>query len=247
MNSTGDPLPPSPSGESDEPATKRKWHQKKRWRIGGALLAVIVIGSALSDPEQGDTGDVELAGDGSGEETEPESISVDDSTYDLTIVSTDDVSIPGAVRKIHRVELKQYPVNKDALVASLNKEIQQYKGEAHAVSVSVYYDVREDDPAAFGVWEWAPGGEWGDAASGDPETWNGYQWSVPTLGKLDNPELCTPPTENELEIIGMFWDRRWNGPEETEDETFAFISNELKTDMDSARDTVTAGQQWTSC
>lgn len=100
-------------------------------------------------------------------------------------------------------------VTRERVEATISSYIAQYKGTAHAVAVYVYSDPAEfgDFPPAFGAWQWAPGGEWAAASSGNPTTWDGYQWSLPfDPGKLDDATSCNRPSPESFAAVNHFYD-----------------------------------------
>jgi len=114
--------------------------------------------------------------------------------------------------------------------------------QAHAVSVNVKFDRREPNPGALGVWQWAPGGVWGNAHQGSKADWTGYEWT-PTHNppKLHNPD-SDPPTEQQFAISGLFWDK---DPSTPEAEAKQEIVTELAVPIESVDQALTAVLSWT--
>lgn len=129
-----------------------------------------------------------------------------DGPYELVIIGTEDVSVDETIFKVVTAELNLYPIDKDKLRDALDKEIDQFRGEAHAVSVKVFFDHREGVSPAFGAWNWAPDGEWSKAEEGDPDTWDDYEWKEPETDKFESPDSCAPPSEAELILSGAYYD-----------------------------------------
>ncbi len=176
----------------------------------GATSADEADASDATEPEEAGTDPDSTDEDANGDGPEPGPESGD--AYELVILGTEDVSEDGTALTAISAELNIYPVDKAKLRNALDGELEQFRGEANAVSIKVFYDRREGGPAAFGVWTWAPEGDWTKAEDGDPETWDGYQWGEPEIQKLDSPESCTPPTEAELDLAGAYYGRQISEP-----------------------------------
>lgn len=165
--------------------------------------------------EAGDTSETTSADGDDTSEDSPDTTGEDDSgnagesqsegPYELVILGTEDVSVDETIYKVVTAELNLYPADKDKLRDALDKELDQFRGEAHAVSVKVFFDRREGGSPAFGAWNWAPEGDWSKAEEGDPQSWNDYEWNEPDIDKFESPESCAPPGEEELSLSGAYY------------------------------------------
>ncbi len=166
----------------------------------------------------------------------------DDGPYDFVVTALRDVSYAAAARVHYEIEVPTYPVDFDRLMMTLNSVRDLSVGQAHAVSVNVKFDRREPNPGAFGVWQWAPGGVWGNAHQGSKADWTGYEWT-PTHNppKLHNPD-SVPPSEQEFAISGLFWDK---GPSTPAAEAKQEIVTELAVPIESVDQALTAVLSWT--
>lgn len=167
--------------------------------------------------------------------------------YSYELMEVTDVSFAAANRQSVSIELKTFPIDRERLLVTLDSIAQGYAGVSHAVAIQVYYDRREDDPPAFGAWQWAPNGQWADADQGDPDDWSTYRWSeVLPVGKIDEPGPCTPPAESELEILGEFWPRLWE-TDETEDQIKSDLAGQFDTTVEEIDALLIANAVWNAC
>lgn len=268
---------PSAPEQSDGAAGNRKWYQKKKWQIGGGLLVVAIIWSSAtqeSDPEstssEEEAAEVENVEPVSEDEDEDEPVEVENvepvsedvdeddeseivtpdlpAAYDYELVSNRDVSFAGVTRLSVAIEIAEFPIERERLDSTLAEVVESLRGEAHAISVQVHYDRRESTPGAYGVYSWAPGGIWSDADQGDTSDWDGYEFGADSEpGKIDNPGECSAPTEDELEAIGAFWDRRATHSDEAEPDSMAVAAEQVGMSAEDLKSTVSAGLGWNYC
>jgi hypothetical protein len=116
-----------------------------------------------------------------------------------------DVSFGSTKRLALDIEVRTWPITSDALSQVARKLVNDERPNGwHAISISARYDRREAVPA-FGVFEWAPGGDWARADEGNPRTWRGYELSQNLRPKFrKNPSECVPPTEQAYVLAAEF-------------------------------------------
>lgn len=61
--------------------------------------------------------------------------------------------------------------------------------------------------AAYAVFDWAPGGEWANAHQGDPDTWEGYEFSIQWGEKMNDPATaeCEKPSDLAFQYNDELW------------------------------------------
>jgi hypothetical protein len=110
-------------------------------------------------------------------------------------VSYDFGPVDSAQRLVLRVEIPEWPVTKEQLEALAGHLIETERGNGwQAISIAMGAD-RDESVPAYGMFEWAPGGDWSRASEGDADTWAGYEFSIEWGKKMLNPEeaACVKP------------------------------------------------------
>lgn len=176
-----------------------------------------------------------------------DSVNTSDSADSSDTSVTSEAAAGEPVLKIVRAELNEYPIEKRRLRAALELELEKFSGVAHAVSFQILYDRREPNPPAFGIWDWAPEGEWSKASEGNAETWEDYEWSEPSGNKYESPTECTPPRETELELSLALADRRDEEPEESDDEAIEGLAEEVDLSPESIGEMFDGLSDWLEC
>jgi hypothetical protein len=116
-----------------------------------------------------------------------------------------------------------------------------------AVAVRVAYVRREVLPS-FAAIEWAPGGDWGNAAAGDPNTWNGYAMHVASARpKLTNPAGCTPPPEQAYRLNDEFNQATTADPNADETTVIDTIARQHGTTAEAVEEQIVLVETWTMC
>lgn len=121
------------------------------------------------------------------------------------VYSRRDANFGATKRLVIEVETKQWPVTSIALEDLAKTLVAKERGRGwHAISIAFRYDRREA-VAAFGIYEWAPDGDWAEADEGDPGTWKGYRMADRLQPKLSrDPTQCTPPSEEAYVLAADF-------------------------------------------
>ena len=161
--------------------------------------------------------------------------------YPFEIIEVRDVSLGSVARLHYDVEIATFPIEQDRLIRTLNKV--KDRAQAHATSINVKYDRREPNPGAFGVWNWAPDGEWGKASEGSKTDHGNYRWSVTSApSKIDATIAAAPPSDLSFEVSGRFWDETAS---DSEDDRKASIAEQLGITTNEVTERLTEVISWT--
>ncbi|MFJ6953270.1 hypothetical protein [Micromonospora aurantiaca (nom. illeg.)] len=154
----------------------------------------------------------------------------------------------GARRLALRAELRTFPVSEQQVTAVASQVVERHRGQGwQALSIVVTYDRREVLPS-YAVFEWAPGGRWSEAATGDAATWRGYQLNAATLReKLAQPNKCRLPTEQAYVLNAEFNQATEDNVEVSEEAVLSEIAKRHKISTARAEELVVAVEDWTMC
>jgi hypothetical protein len=165
-----------------------------------------------------------------------------------TIYRRGNANFGATKRLVLEVEVKQWPVSATALSQLAKSLILKEKGKGwHAVSIAFRYDRREALPA-FGVYEWAPGGDWGNAGEGNPRTWKGYRTVKRLQPKLGgDPADCSPPSEEAYVVAADFNAALERGEGDDEDALLRRIGGKYGKSQAETFDLVYGVDLWSYC
>lgn len=159
-----------------------------------------------------------------------------------------DANFGSTKRLVLEVETKQWPVTSSALADLAKALIAKERGRGwHAISITFRYDKREAIPA-FGVYEWAPDGEWANADQGDPRTWKGYRLTDRLRPKLSgDPKQCSPPSEEAYVLAADFNAALERGEGDDENALLQRIGTKYGKSRAEAFDLVFGVDLWSHC
>ena len=165
------------------------------------------------------------------------------------VVERHDVSAGSGAKRLElRVELRRWPVTYQQVEGVAMRVIEAHRGQGwQALAVRIAYDRQEVVPS-FAVLEWAPGGRWEDAASGDGRTWQGYALHVTVAQhKLVQPEECIVPDEQAYQLNDEFNQRTLDNLDYDEATVLAQIAARHHLPTAFVEQQIVAVETWTMC
>lgn len=152
-----------------------------------------------------------------------------------------------AKRLALNIEIRLWPVSKAQVLAVADGIIEGERGKGwQAISLAMRYDRREALPA-LAVLEWAPGGDWERASTGNASTWAGYSLHQDFKAKMDAPSNCTPPPDEAFIYAQEFNQAIESDPEADEETVLRDIARRHQTTRDRVEELVLVVDEWSGC